>query len=465
MSGSTVKLYISRRTVLPDGLKSAILKVSDGKIEEIIVCSDDEEINEKLQKYRDIEHEDFGHLILMPGIVDSHVHLNEPGRSHWEGFWTATRAAAAGGVTTIIDMPLNSIPPTTTLKNLKIKARTAQNKIFVDVGFWGGVLPDNQKELKSLVEAGVVGFKCFLCPSGVEEFPHVNENDVKKALIELKDLNTVLAFHAECEVNGFPIEADEDPFDYHTYLKTRPPVMETEAIKIIVNLCKTFNCRCHIVHLSASEALNLIRKAKEQQLLLTAETCYHYLHFIAEKIPRSATQYKCCPPIRYSSNKEKLWSALKDGTLDMVVSDHSPCTEDLKKTGNFLKDWGGISSLQFGLSLFWSQSKMHGLSFQDIARLLCSAPAALCGLNNQKGSLRVGMDADFVIWDPEKTIEINQNGILHKNKITPYINETLFGKVYGTIVRGSFVYKNGEFCKEPMGQLLLRDTFISDLMN
>ncbi|XP_032456098.1 allantoinase [Nasonia vitripennis] len=303
MNASGAKLFVSRQTVLPDGVKAAVLLVKNGKIEAIHPCANDNEINDKLGQHSNVEYEDFGNLLLMPGIVDSHVHVNEPGRSEWEGFWTATKAAAAGGVTTIVDMPLNSIPPTTTVENLKTKAQVARTKAFVDIGFWGGVIPGNQKDLKPLVEAGVVGFKCFLCPSCIEEFPHVNEEDVEKALMELRNLNTVLAFHAECELKDAIDKSKEDPSVYHTYLQTRPEIMEVNAITIITKLCKAYNVRCHIVHLSAAEALGLVREAKKNKLRLTAETCYHYLYLTAEKIPRNATQFKCCPPIRDESNR------------------------------------------------------------------------------------------------------------------------------------------------------------------
>ncbi|KAJ8687405.1 hypothetical protein QAD02_023199 [Eretmocerus hayati] len=468
MNGKAARLFVSRRTILPDGVKPAIIVVTDGVIEEIIRCSSENEINQVKRRYIDVDCNDFGNLILMPGVVDSHVHVNEPGRTEWEGFWTATRAAAAGGVTTLVDMPLNSIPPTTTVENLKTKVRAAKNQSFVDVGFWGGVIPGNHLNLKPLVEAGVVGFKCFLCPSGVDEFPHVDENDVRAALSELQYTNSLLAFHAECEVGNTFEQIKGNPCNYETYLQTRPPEMETNAITMIMNMCETYQCRCHIVHLSAGKALNLIRQAKQKQLPLTVETCYHYLCLAAETIPNCATQFKCCPPIRDETNQEKLWMGIEDGSVDMVVSDHSPSSADLKAGGDFLKAWGGISSLQFGLSLLWTGIKNRpttNLGLVDVARLLCAAPAQLCGLQDRKGSLRPGMHADFVVWDPDSSFQVQEREILHKHKLTPYKGDRLFGKVLATIVRGDFVYKHGEFCAEPFGQPLLAQPFLASLLD
>ncbi|XP_014216348.2 uncharacterized protein LOC106645092 [Copidosoma floridanum] len=400
----------------------------------------------------------------MPGVVDSHVHLDEPGRGDWEGFWTGSRAAAAGGVTTIVDMPLDSIPPTTTVENLRSKARAARTQLFVDIGFWGGVIPGNREDLKPLSEAGVVGFKCFLCPSGVDEFPQVTETDIRNAMLELRRLNSVLAFHAELDVDDVSNKTNGDPYDYETFLATRPATMEVNALKMIAKLCSEYKYPCHVVHLSAAEGLDLIKIAKdEQRLPITVETCNHYLHLTAEEIPRSATQFKCNPPIRDKTNREKLWSGLKDGTLDLVGSDHSPCPEDLKLNHDFLQAWGGISSLQFSLPLFWTEARNRGFGLPDVARLMCSAPAQLCGLGGTKGRLEPGLDADFVVWDPERTIEIQPSGIFHKHKLTPYLGEKLFGKVFATIVRGNFVYKNGEFSEKPLGKLLLQENFLSNL--
>ncbi|XP_078266801.1 allantoinase, mitochondrial isoform X4 [Rhinoraja longicauda] len=359
---------------------------------------------------------DVGDLVVMPGVVDSHVHVNEPGRTDWEGYWTATRAAAAGGITTLIDMPLNSNPPTTTLENFHTKLYAARDKCFVDTGFWGGVIPGNQSALRPMIEAGVPGFKCFLIHSGVDEFPHVTEADLRMSLAQLQGTGRVLLFHAEKELKH-----------------VNPPL---------------------------NKALPLIDEARKAGALLTVETTPHYLLLAAEDIPNGATQYKCCPPIRTKSNQEKLWSALKAGKIDMVVSDHSPCTAELKlrKTGNFLMAWGGISSLQFGLPLFWTSARQRGFTVLDIVNLMCRNTARLCGMENRKGSLVVGKDADIVIWDPDREFEVTETLIHHKNKMTPYLGHKLHGDVFATIVRGKIVYMQGKFPSRPFGECILTNT-------
>ncbi|KAK0097750.1 hypothetical protein PV326_014053 [Microctonus aethiopoides] len=447
----TIQAFASQRTVLEDEISPAIVVVANGKIVDVVRGRIDEKIADVKRKYSGIIVEDFGSSVLMPGLVDSHVHVNEPGRTHWEGFYTATKAAAAGGVTTIVDMPLNSIPPTTSVENLEEKMSVANENIHVDVAFWGGVIPGNTDQLRDMVKAGVVGFKCFLCPSGIDEFPHVSLKNVEEALKELSTTDSVLAFHAELEenvsINGM------DPTLYKTFLHARPPSMEVSAVKAIAFLCQKSKVRCHIVHLSASDALNIVSKAKKNGAPLTAETCHHYLTLSADEIPKNATHFKCCPPIRTSENQDKLWDALKDGTLDMVVSDHSPCTLDLKK-GDFLNSWGGISSLQFGLPLIWTQAQSRGININDVARLISTNPAKLCGLDNSKGKICRGMDADFVVWDPEKEIIVNKSDILYKNKISPYEGKSLKGRVRCTILRGNLIYKNGEICNRLLGKLL-----------
>ncbi|XP_015603039.1 uncharacterized protein LOC107271495 [Cephus cinctus] len=457
MSNSTIKIFLSKRVVFPDNVEPAGLIVRDEKIYKIVRGLGRHEIQALLEEYPDALVEDFASSVLMPGVIDSHVHVNEPGRTDWEGFRTATKAAAVGGVTTIVDMPLNSIPPTTTLQNLRVKANKAEGKVYVDVGFWGGVIPGNDKDLRELVNAGVVGFKCFLCPSGVDEFPHVDLPDVEKALKELKATNSVLAFHAETELTKPVDVSNGDSMLYETFLRSRPAEMEVNAIKAVSTLCKLYKVRCHIVHLSASDALPLIKDAKNNGAPLTVETCHHYLNLSAEQVPKNATEYKCCPPIREKSNQDKLWRGLQDGTLDMVVSDHSPCTAELKRCGDFLAAWGGISSLQFGLPLMWTGAKEKGLTLQDVSRLLTRVPAELCSLNKRKGSLEEGMDADFVVWDPEKIIKIKESEILHKNKLTPYEGKELYGRVVATILRGNYIYKHDKLSDKPIGNLLLRN--------
>lgn len=446
--GSTVSAVRSQRVLCGEEIRPAVILIKEGKIHSIL--PDSEASAHTAGKVLDV-----GNSLVMPGIVDSHVHVNEPGRSTWEGYWTATRAAAAGGVTTIVDMPLNSIPPTTTLGNFHEKLRAATGQCFVDTAFWGGVIPDNQLELRPMVRAGVAGFKCFLIHSGVDEFPHVSDTDLHAAMKQLQGTDSVLLFHAEREVQH-PAAEKGDPHEYSTFLRSRPDVMELEAIRTVTQLCLQYKVRCHIVHLSSAQPLELIRAARRAGAPLTVETTHHYLNLTAENIPARATQFKCCPPIRDTANQELLWSALKAGEIDMVVSDHSPCTPDLKclDRGDFTQAWGGISSLQFGLSLFWTSASKRGFSFSDAVRLLCKEPARLCRLDNQKGSLIPGHDADLVIWDPEKEFMVKEDNIHHKNKLTPYLGLALRGKVKGTIVRGRLVYSHGSFSSQPLGKHL-----------
>ncbi|CAN9500806.1 unnamed protein product [Ophioblennius macclurei] len=447
--GSTVGAVRSQRVVIGDQICPAVVVIKDGKIHKILSgSSSSQDVHCKVL--------DVGDNIVMPGIVDCHVHVNEPGRTSWEGFWTATRAAAAGGVTTIVDMPLNSIPPTTTLSNFHEKMQEASGKCFVDTAFWGGVIPGNQLELRPMIQAGVAGFKCFLIHSGVDEFPHVIDCDLHAAMKQLQGTGSVLLFHAETDVEEGAAESG-DPRQYSTFLQSRPDVMEVEAIRMVTELCLQYRVRCHIVHLSSAKPLKMILEARQAGAPLTVETTHHYLSLCAENIPTGATQFKCCPPIRGSNNREQLWSALKAGHIDMVVSDHSPCTPDLKKleSGDFTQAWGGISSLQFGLPLFWSSASERGFQLPDVVRLLSHKTAQLSGLAHRKGSLAPGHDADLVIWDPERKHEIREPHIHHKNKLTPYLGLTLRGVVNATILRGQLVYRDGVFCPEPLGKHLL----------
>ena len=398
--------------------------------------------------------------IVMPGLVDTHVHVNEPGRTEWEGFETATRAAAAGGVTTIVDMPLNSIPATTTLAGLKAKLEAARDKLHVDVAFWGGVVPGNTAELAKLWDGGVVGFKCFLIHSGVEEFSNVTENDLREAMPELARLGALLIVHAEvpgpvetcCQsVTGSPSRS------YQTFLDSRPREAENEAIALMIRLCRETGCRVHIVHHSSADALSMLRDAKKSALPITAETCPHYLHFAAEDIADGATEFKCCPPIRERKNRESLWDALKDGTIDFVVSDHSPCPPDMKlrEQGNFMNAWGGISSLQLRLPIMWTDASARGCTIEDLTKWLCREPALQVGLHNLKGAIRDGYDADIVIWNPDREFKVEPRALHHRHKLSPYNGEVLRGVVEKTFVRGQMVYDDGEFFG-PSGRIVLR---------
>ena len=437
-----------RQVVLPSGIAPAALHVAG---ETIAAVTDYDTVPagcDLIQAYDD--------SIVMPGLVDTHVHVNEPGRTEWEGFASATRAAAAGGTTTLIDMPLNSIPPTTTVAGFAEKLKAAREQCYVDVGFWGGVIPGNTNELAPLFAAGVVGFKCFLVHSGVDEFPNVTEADLHEAMPVLTKLGTVLIVHAE--VPG-PIEEHAlqgAAKDYKTFLSTRPRKAENQAIEMMIRLSREYATRVHIVHHSSAEALPALRAAKESGVPITAETCPHYLAIAAEEVADGATEFKCCPPIRERENREQLWSALQDGTIDMIVSDHSPCPPDLKRrdAGDFISAWGGISSLQLRLPIVWTEAWRRGLSVVDLARWLCVAPAALVGLQNRKGALAVGYDADVLIWNPVKSFRVEGEKLHHRHKLTPYEGRELEGVVERTFLRGQQIYVAEKVSDQPQGDLI-----------
>ena len=453
-----------KQVVLPNGISAASIHISDDKITTIAGYEDVPSGCEL------VEADDSS--IVMAGLVDSHVHVNEPGRTEWEGFETATRAAAAGGITTIIDMPLNSIPPTTTVAGFAEKLEAAKNKCLVDVGFWGGVVPGNTSELAPLFAAGVVGFKCFLIHSGVDEFPNVTEEDLRTALPELARLGATLIVHAEVpgpiSRTGIPAcsphvtddangtDKNVCPTKYETFLASRPRAAENEAVELMIKLAREFNTGVHIVHHSSADALASLRTAKAAGLPITAETCPHYLFFSAEEVADGATEFKCCPPIRERENNEQLWTALADGTLDMIVSDHSPCPPEMKlrSSGDFLAAWGGISSLQLRLPIVWTEAQRRGHSLTDLSRWLCAAPAALVGLQNRKGAIAAGRDADLVIWNPQKKFTVAGERLHHRHKLTPYEGKTLSGVVEKTFLRGRKIYDEGKFCDGPRGLLL-----------
>jgi allantoinase len=443
-----------RRVVTKQGIGPASVHISRGSISSIAISEDVPAGCELIEA---------GESVVMPGLVDSHVHINEPGRTEWEGFETATRAAAAGGVTTIVDMPLNSIPATTTLDGLNAKFASARGKLHVDTGFWGGVVPGNTGELSKLRKAGVVGFKCFLVPSGVDEFPNVTEQDLGEAMPALTRLQSLLIVHAElpgpieAACCGQPLTSGNAARRYQTFLDSRPGEAEDEAVALMIQLSREIGCSIHIVHLSSAGALGIIRTAKADGVSITAETCPHYLHFAAEDIADGATEFKCCPPIRARENREQLWEALRDGAIDMIVSDHSPCPPDMKlrEQGDFMNAWGGISSLQLRLPVIWTEAKARGFDLTRIVEWLCAAPARQVGLN-QKGSLTAGADADIVIWNPDKEFQVQPEMIQHRHKLTPYAGETLQGVVEKTFLRGQIVYDGREF-SEPSGHIVLRE--------
>ncbi len=393
---------------------------------------------------------------LIPGLVDSHVHINEPGRTQWEGFASATKAAAAGAVTTVIDMPLNSIPPTVNVHALEIKKAAAQGKCAVDLGFWGGSIPGNSADINPLLDAGVFGFKCFLLHSGVDEFPASSLSDLSRALKILVKSEALMLIHAE---NSEAISAATKPSSrkYSEFLASRPKGAENVAITQLIEEVRSIGGRVHVVHLSSSDSLALIKKAKADGVKITAETCPHYLALSAEEISDGATQYKCCPPIREKVNQDALWQGLRDGVIDLIVSDHSPCTQDLKmfETGDFQKAWGGISSLQLGLPIIWSQARSRGISLYQVIKWMSQNPAELAGLKN-KGAIAIGMDADLAEFDTEKTFLVDAAKLFHKNPVTPYQGKTLTGVVERTWLRGTLIYQSGSMINSGFGQFLYR---------
>jgi allantoinase len=438
---------ISDRTITPAGIKKAAVLIKNGIITDVL----------SELPTGDFPVIDVGNSVLMPGVTDPHVHINEPGRTDWEGFDTATKAAIAGGITTLVDMPLNSTPVTTTSKAFEEKFRSSFNfssdfppraagtKLNANCGFWGGIVPGNEKELEGLIEKGVFGFKAFLTHSGIDEFPNVTENDLRKVMPAISKFKVPLLVH--CELSDFIYHSPITTRIYKNYLSSRPKKWEDDAIALMIRLCEEFNCRVHIVHLSSADSVEQIAKAKEKGLPLTVETAQHYLYFNAEDIGDGETQFKCAPPIREKENNEKLWRALKDGIIDFVATDHSPAPPAMKEltSGDFMKAWGGISSIQFALPVLWTAAKKHGCSLTDIAKWLCEKPAILPGLQKVKGKIQNGYDADLVVWDPEESFMVSEGIIHHKHKITPYINEKLYGVVKQTYLKGKKVFDKGEF--------------------
>jgi allantoinase len=491
----------STRVVLPDGVRPAAIVIERGRITRIITDVVPDAI-------------DFGDLVVSPGVVDTHVHINEPGRTDWEGFDTATRAAAAGGVTTVVDMPLNSVPATTDVASLEAKREAARGKCHVDVAFWGGVVPGNASHLDALVDAGVRGFKCFLVPSGVDEFPPVGERDLRDAMPIIARRGVPLLVHAEhprviadcglriadllrieevgsrsriadslktgdftASIDSQPLIAqssiDQSPItqstinpqsailnpQYAGYLATRPPEAEVEAIRLTIRLAREFGARVHIVHVASVEAADEIARAKADGISVTAETCPHYLTFAAEEIAAGATEFKCAPPIRDARHRSALLDALDRGTLDLVASDHSPAPAALKCGGDFLRAWGGIASLEIAMAAVWTALGSRGRqtsgndALRAIGRLMSDAPARLAGFT-RKGRIAVGCDADLVVWDPDATRTVDPSRLQQRHKLTPYAGRTLRGVVHATFVRGEQVWRDDRLAHARCGRLL-----------
>jgi allantoinase len=434
-------LIRARHALLPDGPRGCSLGVSDGRIVSIGPLTD---VVASRQVVELADHE-----VLLPGLVDTHVHVNEPGRTDWEGFASATAAAAGGGITTIIDMPLNSIPPTCDVESLNRKREAAARQCSVDVGFWGGAIPGNLAGLRPLHNAGVYGFKCFLLPSGVEEFPPLDDAELQRAMREVASFDGLLIVHAEDP--NVVIEAPHDR-RYGAFLDSRPAEAENASIARLIELSRTTGCRVHVLHLSSAEAMPMIAAARESGLGLTVETCPHYLCFESGTIPDGGTQFKCCPPIRDEANRDALWQGLHDGVIDCVVSDHSPCTPDLKRleTGDFADAWGGITSIQLGLPAVWTEARERGFALADAVRWMSQRPAELAGLES-KGALALGHDADFCVFAPDETFVVDPFRLKHKNPITPYAGRTLSGVVRSTWLRGASINNDS-----PAGRLLSR---------
>lgn len=425
----------STNIILPGAAVKGIVLIGNGVIQGILPY--DADISVQLH--------DAGNKIVMPGVIDPHVHINEPGRTDWEGFDTATRAAIAGGLTTLVDMPLNSAPVTTNVTAFEKKLKAAQGQLHTNVGFWGGIVPGNSDEIEPLIKEGVLGFKAFLTHSGIDDFPNATEADLRKAMPIIAKHNLPLLVH--CELTDDLKPEHWDPRSYQNYLASRPKYWEDDAVNLMIKLCAEYQCRVHIVHLSSANSIPAIAKAKQQGLPLTVETGQHYLFFNAEDIPDGQTQFKCAPPIREKANNDLLWGALKSGIIDLVATDHSPAPPDLKQTdtGDLKTAWGGIASLQFALPVLWTAAKQRGFLPTDIARWLCENPAKLIGRQNKKGKIAEGYDADLVIWDAEKTFTLTADRIQHKHKVTPYLDRTFYGVTDQTWLGGVKVFDNGIF--------------------
>jgi allantoinase len=431
-------LAISGRNICtPEGMREGVVLVKDGIIVDILPGLMGEVSQTEI---------DIGESVLMPGIIDPHVHINEPGRTDWEGFATATLSAAAGGVTTLVDMPLNAEPVTTTADAFNKKVAATEGQLHVNCGFWGGIVPGNGPEIEKLIDKGVLGFKAFLTHSGIDEFPNVTEQDLHQAMPIIARHQLPLLVHCELTTNVQPPPAGNEQ-SYKNYLSSRPRQWEDDAIALMIRLCEQYQCRVHIVHLSSASSIEQIKQARQKGLPITVETGQHYLYFNAEEIPDAQTAFKCAPPIREKENNEQLWQALQEGIIDFVATDHSPAPPAMKEisSGNLMKAWGGIASLQLALPVLWTAARKRNIPVEKMARWLCEKPAIVPGLQKRKGKIAKGFDADFVVWDPGKPFRVTAEALHHKHKITPYINQELYGVVEQTWLSGQLIFEQGGF--------------------
>ena len=448
----------STRVVTPYGVRPAAVLIEEEKIAGIVA-------NDQIPSHYIIE--DVGGLVVMPGLVDTHVHINEPRwGEQWEGFETATKAAAAGGITTLVDMPLNSLPVTTTPDALRKKLAAAEGKLYVDCGFHAGLIPGNANNIPALLDAGVLGVKAFLVHSGIDEFPNATEDDLRTAMPYIAQSGAPLLVHAEL-IDHNPKSPIANPRSYSSYLSSRPRKWEQNAIELMIRLCREYNCRTHIVHLSSADAIPALKQARAEGLPLTVETCPHYLCFSSEEITDGDTRFKCAPPIREQENRKRLWDALNTGVIDFIVSDHSPCPPAMKllETGDFQKAWGGIASLQLGLSIVWTEARQRRFTMEHLANWMCKRPAEFIGLAKRKGTIAPGFDADIVVWDPDKNFTVSTDMLLHRHRLTPYEGRALFGTITQTYLRGRRIFGDGVAISEPSGQILRRQIATANMVN
>ena len=439
----------SKRVITPKGIIEASVFISDGIITEI----KEQGFDAKIPGI-----ENLGNLVIMPGIIDSHVHINEPGRTEWEGFETITKAAIAGGITSLVDMPLNSSPVTTNVENFNDKVIATKGKLYCNCGFWGGIVPENADNLNPLIDAGVLGIKAFLTHSGIDDFPNVTLDDLRKALPLLANKQVPLLAHAELDDEHEAIHHfEKNPKNYQAFLNSRPKRWEDNAVKMMIQLCEEHQAKIHIVHLSSAGSLKQLQEARNKGLPITVETCPQYLYFCAEEIPDENTLFKCAPPIRERENNEKLWNALKSGLIDFIVTDHSPATPELKKieSGNLKEAWGGIASIQFALPVVWTAAVKRNCNLEQLCNWLSANVAKFIGQENRKGKIAEGYDADLVVWNPEEEFVVSANDIYYRHKISPYVGEKLKGVVKQTYVGGEKVFDTKVLDKKPIGKLII----------